>query len=108
MGPLSGKQHREYLKFQNKEAREAAKMELDEARKQQLHEIKLQEAAAKANQGLGHKEQVNNAKPVMLFAVLLSDTVLLLEDAPSTPLSPLLPPSEVFVLSDRGATYLFV
>jgi hypothetical protein len=62
MGPLSGKQHREYLKFQNKEAREAAKMELDEKRKQQLHEIKLQEAAAKANQGLGHKQQVNNAK----------------------------------------------
>jgi len=62
MAPLSGKQQREYLKFQNKEAREAAKMELDEGRKQQLHEIKLQEAAAKANQGLGHKEQVNNAK----------------------------------------------
>jgi hypothetical protein len=62
MGPLSGKQHREYLKFQNKEAREAAKMELNEQRKQQLHEIKLQEAAAKANQGLGHKEKVNNAK----------------------------------------------
>ena len=62
MGPLSGKQHREYLKFQNKEAREAAKMELDEKSKQQLHEIKLQEAAAKANQGLGHKEKVNNAK----------------------------------------------
>jgi hypothetical protein len=37
-------------------------MKLDESRKQQLHEIKLQEAAAKANQGLGHKEQVNNAK----------------------------------------------
>lgn len=62
MAPLSGKQHREYLKFQNKEAREASKMGLDEMRKQQLHEIKLQEAAAKANQGLGHKEQVNNAK----------------------------------------------
>jgi lysozyme family protein len=62
MAPLSGKQQREYLKFQNKEAREAVKMELDEGRKQQLHEIKLQEAAAKANQGLGHKEQVNNAK----------------------------------------------
>ena len=62
MGPLSGKQHREYLKFQNKEAREAAKMKLDESRKQQLHEIKLQESAAKANQGLGHKQQVNNAK----------------------------------------------
>jgi len=62
MAPLSGKQQREYLKFQNKEAREAAKMGLDEFRKQQLHEIKLKEAAAKANQGLGHKEQVNNAK----------------------------------------------
>jgi len=62
MAPLSGKQQREYLKFQNKEAREASKMGLDEMRKQQLHEIKLQEAAAKANQGLGHKEQVNNAK----------------------------------------------
>lgn len=62
MAPLSGKQHREYLKFQNKEAREASKMGLDEMRKQQLHQIKLQEAAAKANQGLGHKEQVNNAR----------------------------------------------
>ena len=62
MGPLSGKQHREYLKFQNKEAREAAKMKLDESRKQQLHELKLRETAAKANQGLGYKEQVNNAK----------------------------------------------
>jgi len=62
MAPLSGKQQREYLKFQNKEAREASKMGLDEMRKQQLHEIKLQEAAAKANQGLGHKEQVNNAR----------------------------------------------
>jgi len=62
MAPLSGKQQREYLKFQNKEARESAKMEVDEFRKQQLHELKLQEAAAKAKQGLGHKEQVNNAK----------------------------------------------
>ena len=62
MAPLSGKQQREYLKFQNKEAREVSKMGLDEMRKQQLHELKLQEAAAKANQGLGHKEQVNNAK----------------------------------------------
>jgi len=62
MAPLSGKQHREYLKFQNKEAREASKMGLDEMRKQQLHQIKLQEAAAKANQGLGHRQQVNNAK----------------------------------------------
>jgi lysozyme family protein len=62
MAPLSGKQQREYLKFQNKEARESAKMEVDEFRKQQLHELKLQEAAAKAKQGLGYKEQVNNAK----------------------------------------------
>lgn len=62
MAPLSGKQQREYLKFQNKEAREVSKMGLDEMRKQQLHELKLQEAAAKANQGLGHKEQVNSAK----------------------------------------------
>jgi len=62
MAPLSGKQQREYLKFQNKEAREVSKMGLDEMRKQQLHELKLKESAAKANQGLGHKEQVNNAK----------------------------------------------
>ena len=54
MGPLSGKQHREYLKFQNKEAREAAKMKLDESRKQQLHELKLRETAAKDNDK--HKE----------------------------------------------------
>jgi len=62
MAPFSGKQQREYLKFQNKEARESAKMELDEMRKQQLHEIKLQEAAAKANQSLGHKDKINTAK----------------------------------------------
>jgi len=62
MAPLSGKQQREYLKFQNKEARESAKMEVDQFRKQQLHELKLQEAAAKAKQGLGHKEQANNAR----------------------------------------------
>jgi len=62
MAPLSGKQQREYLKFQNKEAREVSKMGLDEMRKQQLHELKLKEAAAKANQGLSHKEQVNNVK----------------------------------------------
>jgi len=62
MAPLSGKQQREYLKFQNKEAREVSKMGLDEMRKQQLHELKLKEAAAKANQNLGYKQQVNNAK----------------------------------------------
>jgi hypothetical protein len=37
-------------------------MEQDERRKQQLHEIKLQEAAAKANQGIGHKEQMQQVK----------------------------------------------
>ena len=37
-------------------------MQQDESRKQQLHEIKLQEAAAKANQGIGHKENIHAAK----------------------------------------------
>jgi hypothetical protein len=37
-------------------------MEQDERRKQQLHEIKLQEAAAKANQSIGHKEQMQQVK----------------------------------------------
>ena len=62
MGPLSAKQQREQLKFQNKEAREASKMGLDEMRKQQLHELKLKETAAKANQGLNFKDKVNNVK----------------------------------------------
>jgi len=62
MGPLSAKQHREYLKLNSQEQRESAKMEQDERRKQQLHEIKLQEAAAKANQGIGHKEQMQQVK----------------------------------------------
>jgi len=62
MGPLSGKQQREWDKHHAKEARESAKMESEEARKQQLHEIKLQEAAAKANQGIGHKEDVHGLK----------------------------------------------
>jgi len=62
MGPLSAKQHREYLKFNSQEQREKIKMEQDQGRKQQLHEIKLQEAAAKANQSIGHKEQMQQIK----------------------------------------------
>jgi len=64
MGPLgmSAKQHREYLKLQSQEQREQAKMERDESRKNQLHEIKLKEAAAKANQGIGHKEDLHAVK----------------------------------------------
>jgi len=62
MGPLSAKQHREYLKLDSQQQRESIKMQQDERRKQQLHEIKLQEAAAKANQGIGHKEQMQQVK----------------------------------------------
>jgi hypothetical protein len=62
MGPLSGKQQREWAKHHAKEARESAKMESEESRKQQLHEIKLQETAAKANQGIGHKEELHGLK----------------------------------------------
>ena len=40
---------REYLKLQSQQQREAAKMERDESRKQQLHELKLRETAAKDN-----------------------------------------------------------
>jgi len=70
MGPLSAKQHREYLKFASQEARETAKMEREEARKQQLHEIKLVEAAGKAGQTLGHKEDVHKYKMGTLGAPL--------------------------------------
>lgn len=70
MGPLSAKQHREYLKFSAQEARETAKMEREEARKQQLHEIKLVEAAGKAGQTLGHKEEVHKYKMGTLGAPL--------------------------------------
>jgi len=62
MGPLSGKQQREWAKHVAKEQRESAKMEAEESRKQELHEIKLQEAAAKANQGIGHKEELHGLK----------------------------------------------
>ena len=62
MGPLSGKQQREWAKHVAKEQRESAKMEAEEARKQQLHEIKLQEAAAKAGQGIDHKEELHGLK----------------------------------------------
>jgi len=62
MGPLSGKQHREWLKFSAKESRESAKMEKEESRKDQLHEVKLMEAAAKAHQGIGHKEELHGLK----------------------------------------------
>jgi len=60
--PLSGKQQREWLKFSGKESRESAKMENDEKRKERLHEIKLKEAAAKAEQGLGHKDDLHGIK----------------------------------------------
>jgi hypothetical protein len=74
MGPLSAKQHREYLKFSAQEARETAKMEREEARKQQLHEIKLIEAAGKAGQTLGHKEDVHKFKMGTLGAPLKAKT----------------------------------
>jgi len=74
MGPLSAKQHREYLKFSAQEARETAKMEREEARKQQLHEIKLVEAAGKAGQTLGHKEEVHKYKMGTLGAPLKPKT----------------------------------
>jgi len=70
MGPLSAKQHREYLKFASQEARETAKMEREEARKQSLHEIKLMEAAGKAGQALGQKEEVHKYKMGTLGAPL--------------------------------------
>jgi hypothetical protein len=72
--PLSGKQHREFLKLQAQEARESAKMEREESRKQELHEIKLQEAAGGANQKLGHKEQLHQAKLQDLKSPLASRT----------------------------------
>ncbi len=59
---MSAKQHREYLKLQSQEQREQAKMQAEQQRKQQLHEIKLQEAAAKAKQGIGHKEDIHAVK----------------------------------------------
>jgi len=70
MGPLSAKQHREYLKFSAQEARASDKMEREEARKQQLHEIKLVEAAGKAGQTLGHKEDIHKYKMGTLGAPL--------------------------------------
>jgi len=72
--PLSGKQHREFLKLQAQENRESAKMEREESRKQELHEIKLQEAAGGANQKMGHKEQLHQAKLQDLKSPLASRT----------------------------------
>jgi hypothetical protein len=37
-------------------------MQAEQKRKEQLHQIKLKEAAAKANQGIGHKEDLHVAK----------------------------------------------
>lgn len=70
MGPLSAKQHREYLKFDAQERRETAKMEREESRKQELHEVKLMEAAAKAGQSVGHKEELHHYKMGTLGAPL--------------------------------------
>lgn len=62
MGPLSAKQHREYLKFSNQEARESKKMENEESRKQELHEIAMIKAAGQTGQALHHKEQLHQYK----------------------------------------------
>jgi len=51
MGPLSLKQKLEEAKFL-----------ADQARKEELHQVKLQEAVAKANQGIGHKEEDHQYK----------------------------------------------
>ena len=55
--PLSAKQHREYLKLEADEQRKNAAFAQEQQRKEQLHKLKLQEAAAKASQGIAHKEQ---------------------------------------------------
>jgi len=70
MGPLSAKQHREYLKFAAQEKRENHKMEREESRKQELHELKLMEASAKAGQSVGHKEELHHYKMGTLGAPL--------------------------------------
>jgi len=62
IAPLSAKQEREWAKHHAKEARETKKMENEESRKQELHEIKMQEAAVKAGQGVAHKEELHNLK----------------------------------------------
>jgi len=62
IAPLSAKQEREWAKHHAKESRESKKMEHEENRKQQLHEIKLQEAAVKAGQGVAHKEELHGIK----------------------------------------------
>ena len=62
MIPMSGKQKREHLKFLADEQRKNAKMVADESRKDQLHGVKVSEAAAKAEQSLSFKEEEHDVK----------------------------------------------
>jgi len=57
MGPLSAKQHREYLKHEADENRKSSAFVKEQERKEQLHQLKLKEAGAKASQGIAHKEE---------------------------------------------------
>ncbi len=57
MGPLSAKQHREYLKHEANEKRKDTAFAKEQERKEQLHQLKLKEAGAKASQGIAHKEE---------------------------------------------------
>ena len=57
MGPLSAKQHREYLKLDADEQRKNIAFAQEQQRKDQLHQLKLKEAGAKASQGITHKEE---------------------------------------------------
>jgi hypothetical protein len=62
MGPLSAKQHREYLAFMGKEQREQMKLSAEEARKDELHRLKLLESAAKLSQGVVQRDDTHKAK----------------------------------------------
>jgi hypothetical protein len=83
MGPLSGKQQREYISLNAKLNREDQQAAAEEARKEELHKIKLAEAKAKANQTINQKHDTHaakmqeiggplSAKPVVASAVNLS------------------------------------
>lgn len=62
MGPLSGKQQREFIALSMKEKREQEKLQREEARKDQLHAVKLSGEAAKVQQSLIQKDDTHSAK----------------------------------------------
>jgi len=84
--PLSAKQYREEVAMNAKLSREQQKQDLEEARKDELHAIKVAEAKAKANQALDQKNDTHKFKMKELGGPLSKKAPTMPEQSGGSPL----------------------